>query len=75
MGVGKGERVRVVGVREKVSKVQEDEGGGGVRVGGGGWKELGWERRSLFVGCLTSQQRASVSQGRICSDNFTCCHT
>ena len=31
--------------------------------------------RSLFVGCLTSQQQASVSQGRICSDNFTCCHT
>ena len=27
------------------------------------------------VGCLTSQQHASVSQGRICSDNFTCCHT
>ena len=25
----------------------------------------------LFVGCLTSQQHASVSQGRICSDNFT----
>ena len=25
--------------------------------------------------CLTSQQHASVSQGRICSDNFTCCHT
>ena len=31
--------------------------------------------QSLFVGCLTSQQQASVSQGRICSDNFTCCHT
>ena len=31
--------------------------------------------RCLFVGCLTSQQQASVSQGRICSDNFTCCHT
>ena len=30
---------------------------------------------SLLVGCLTSQQHASVSQGRICSDNFTCCHT
>ena len=31
---------------------------------------------SLFVvGCLTSQQQASVSQGRICEDNFTCCHT
>ena len=29
----------------------------------------------FFVGCLTSQQHASVSQGRICSDNFTCCHT
>ena len=29
----------------------------------------------LFVGCLTSQQQASVSEGRICSDNFTCCHT
>ena len=29
----------------------------------------------LFVGCLTSQQHASVFQGRICSDNFTCCHT
>ena len=28
-----------------------------------------------IVGCLTSQQQASVSQGRICSDNFTCCHT
>ena len=30
---------------------------------------------SLFAGCLTSQQRASVSQGRIHSDNFTCCRT
>ena len=29
----------------------------------------------LLVACLTSQQHASVSQGRICSDNFTCCHT
>ena len=29
----------------------------------------------LFVGFLTSQQHASVSQGWICSDNFTCCHT
>ena len=28
-----------------------------------------------LAGCLTSQQHASVSQGRICSDNFTCCHT
>ena len=37
----------------------------GKRVAGVGW---------LLV-CLTSQQHASVSQGRICSDNFTCCHT
>ena len=28
-----------------------------------------------LVGCLTSQQQASVSQGRVCSDNFMCCHT
>ena len=28
-----------------------------------------------MFGCLTSQQHASVSQGRISSDNFTCCHT
>ena len=29
----------------------------------------------MLVACLTSQQHASVSQGRICTDNFTCCHT
>ena len=29
----------------------------------------------LLAGCLTSQQHASVSQGRICPDNLTCCHT
>ena len=34
-----------------------------------------WQGLLLFVGYLTSQQQASVSQGRICSDNFTCCHT
>ena len=28
----------------------------------------------FFVFCLTSQHHASVSQGRICTDNFTCCH-
>ena len=28
----------------------------------------------LLVGCSTSQH-ASVSQGRICTDNNTCCHT
>ena len=29
----------------------------------------------FVVGCLTFQQQVSVSQGRICADNFTCCHT
>ena len=38
-------------------------------------KPTGAVTQSLLVGCLTSQQHASVSQGRICSDNFTCCHT
>ena len=32
-------------------------------------------KKMLFVGCLKSQQHASVSQGRICTENFTCCHT
>ena len=31
---------------------------------------VGW-----LVGCLASQQHANVSQGRICPDIFTCCHT
>ena len=30
---------------------------------------------SLFVGCLTSQQHSSVSQGWTSSDKFMCCHT
>ena len=34
-----------------------------------------WKIQLLVVGCLTSQQHASASQGRICSDNSTCCHT
>ena len=29
----------------------------------------------LCVGCLTSQGHASVSQGPVFSDKFTCCHT
>ena len=43
----------------------------GEREGGGG----GGRSFVLLVACLTSQQHASVSQGRICTDNFTCCHT
>ena len=49
-----------------------ERGGGGGERRGLRWKEGGgW----LVIGCLTSQQQVSVSQGRICSDNFTCCHT
>ena len=33
------------------------------------------EEGKMCVGWLTPQQHASVSQGRICTDNFTCCHT
>ena len=29
----------------------------------------------LLVSCLMSKQHASVSQGQICSENCTCCHT
>ena len=32
-------------------------------------------RVCLLIGCWTSEQHASISHGRICSDNFTCCHT
>ena len=45
--------------RERARKRERERGVGGL----------------LFVGCLTSQQQASVSQGRICLDNFTCYHT
>ena len=31
---------------------------------------FGW-----LVACFTFQQHASVSEGRICTVNFTCCHT
>ena len=29
----------------------------------------------FLAGCLTSQQHASVSQGRMCSYKLACCHT
>ena len=45
--------------------------GQGVRLD----SERYFPRHGWFVGCLTSQQQASVPQGRICLDNFTCCHT
>ena len=38
------------------------------------WQTL-YVASGLLVGYLTSQQQASASQGRICSDNCTCCHS
>ena len=44
---------------------------------GGQWAKAMDQTRlyAKFVCWLVSQQQASVSQGRICSDNLTCCHT
>ena len=39
------------------------------------YKNMDMTRDVVVVGRLTSQQHASVSQGWICSDKFTCCHT
>ena len=65
---------------------QRDNMGEGVEIGGGGGEFGKNEQKDTqqteterivcwLLACLTSQQQASVSQGRICSDNFTCCHT
>ena len=70
--LGNGVRTHV-NSKGKISTGDSDEGRTGDAVSRRtalvGWL-VGW-----LVGCLTSQQQASVSQGRICSDNFTCCHT
>ena len=39
-----------------------------------GLQHAGEALRLLSVDCFTSQQHANVSQGRVCSDNCTCCH-
>ena len=36
---------------------------------------ISWVFECMLVGCWTSQQHASVSQGSVCSDSCTCCHT
>ena len=67
-GEGGGER----GERERGER---ESGGERVRERERERVREGGERDWLVVGCLTSQQHASVSQGRICTDNFMCCHT
>ena len=66
-------------VDTKTAGWRETNGGGREREekemgeeGGGEW----WTKRFVcwLLACLTSQQHTSVSQGRICSDSFTCCH-
>ena len=70
--------------RSRRRKKQSRGGGGGRRrrawgrrkgTRGEEEKEEGEEGDCWLVACLTSQQQASVPQGRICSDNGTCCHT
>ena len=50
------------------------------------WRRKKWSKKAtdnpacqvgvcLLLACLTSQKHASVSQGLICTDNSTCCHT
>ena len=65
---------------DRLPAICQGRGGGGGGCGGLGG-ERGWELVGggvfvrLLVACLTSQQQASVSQGRICSDKFTRRHT
>ena len=58
-----------------VKKSQQSDGRGAVGLSEYfGATVSGWFVDWL-VGSLTSQQHASVSQGRIREDKFTCCHT
>ena len=60
------------------SKIWRGVGKGGLG-GGGGARREGMYRACFVsvcsVSCFTSQQQASVSQGRICLDNIKYCYT
>ena len=63
--------------REKERERERGREGGRERAGGGGGGRREGERERERGGggvFLTSQQHASISQGRICEDNCTCCH-
>ena len=79
---GERDREREEGEREREreggrERKREGEGGreGEREKERGGGREGGRERDWMVVGCITPQQHARVPQGRISSDNFTCCHT
>ena len=57
------------------SRTRLDQGKAGSQARISRSKDEDLQAGSLFVGCLTSKQQASVSQGRVCTDNFTCGHT
>ena len=58
--------MHVVSDRKRVNLILPGVGGWGRRGWGGGC----WEEGGIYLaGCLMCQQHASVSQGRICSDN------
>ena len=61
--------------KEKKKKEKKKYGDGDDRVNDSdGDNDNGSLFVCLLVGCFTSQQQARVSQGRICTDNITCCH-
>ena len=80
-GVGRErERGGIIQNGGKKEKEQEQSCGGWVGKGSEAeyYRMEGRQKNSkicLLAGCLMSQQHASVSQGRICSDNLMCCHT
>ena len=75
-GLGNGVRTHVSS-KGKFPSTGDSEEGGTSHVASCRTASPAHYRRFVcwLVGCLTSQLQASVSQGRICSDNFTCCHT
>ena len=69
----------VICLRVRHSTVKSKQSGGSLHTAMSSQNTTGLQNQHpvncLLVGCLTSQHHASVSQGRICSDNCTCCHT
>ena len=71
----KQKHVMVLRVQTDIQSHRREGETGKLRRDGNTKRDRQKQRQVLFVGCLTSQQHASVSQGRICSDKFMCFHT